>query len=38
MLTSTGESHPTRSAASKRETQIKRWTREKKLGLIHEQR
>jgi putative endonuclease len=32
------ESHPTRSAASKREIQIKRWTREKKLELIQEQR
>lgn len=32
------ESHLTRSAASKRETQIKRWTREKKLALIHEQK
>jgi len=32
------ESHPTRSAASRRETQIKRWTREKKLALVHEQK
>lgn len=32
------ESHPNRSAASKRESQIKKWTREKKLGLVHGQK
>jgi putative endonuclease len=28
------ESHPNRSAASKREAEIKRWPREKKLNVI----
>lgn len=32
------ELHSTRSAASKREMQIKKWTREQKLGLIDEQK
>ncbi|PIP38449.1 MAG: endonuclease [Desulfobacterales bacterium CG23_combo_of_CG06-09_8_20_14_all_51_8] len=31
------EPHPTRSAALKREIQIKKWPRTKKLSLINEQ-
>jgi putative endonuclease len=29
------EEHPNRSEASKREAEIKKWTREKKLQLVH---
>jgi putative endonuclease len=32
------ELHPSRSSASKRENQVKKWTREKKLALGHEQK
>ena len=32
------EKHPNRSAASKREAQIKSWRRAKKLGLLNEAR
>jgi putative endonuclease len=31
------ESHQSRSLAQKRESQIKRWTRDKKLALIHDE-